>query len=545
MDKAYKKIIIFLLAIAYLCYIVQLDLTKQVLLKTMLNLLRNTIHISLLVVWCVSIYNRILNRRIRNALILVGILMIFWLNVRTCKWLFLDKMDVWTRYLWYCFYIPMIFIPFLGTYIIDQIGQPIYYKTPKKIYYLFVIASILLIVIFTNDFHRMVFDFPEGIKYFDCIYIYKWFYWIIVGWFVGLGIYFCMLLLKKSRVPGNKMIQRIPICILVVAIVLWCLYALKLIHYDLTAVDCIMITLLLETSIQSGLILSNKKYKELFYLSTINAHIVDWNYNICFSSRNSTELSKDIMKRAENQSIQLTDTILHSKKISGGYILWQDDIKKTIQLMNELNDVQQQLSKGNALLKEEIDLEEKYLHVKEKNRLYDAITQEVKEQLKKVDFLIRQAEVNQQDRKNILSKIAVVNVYIKRRGNLLLLQEEYKEVSSKELEYCIRESLDHIRICDILTSLDSQCYGRIRTEVIIEIFDLYERIIELFLDNMNALLIHLFCNKERIRLCFQIGCTQEMIDEIINKICELSSNITYTVEEEDIIIEVSWGKEEQ
>ena len=44
-----------------------------------------------------------------------------------------------------------------------------------------------------------------------------------------------------------------------------------------------------------------------------------------------------------------------------------------------------------------------------------------------------------------MAKICVLGCYIKRRGNLLLLGEENKQIPAAELEHCIRESLENLR----------------------------------------------------------------------------------------------------
>ena len=50
------------------------------------GLVSQVIRSGLLIVWCVSIHNRILNKQIRQYLLWVGALMLVWLNVRYIKW---------------------------------------------------------------------------------------------------------------------------------------------------------------------------------------------------------------------------------------------------------------------------------------------------------------------------------------------------------------------------------------------------------------------------------------------------------------------------
>ena len=185
-----------------------------------------------------------------------------------------------------------------------------------------------MLSVFTNDLHQLVFFFPNVIEYGETDYNYQVLYFITMTWFILLGIYFVIMLLKKSRVPGEKSFQKLPAVILGISIIFWVLYCMQIVGGDLAAIDCIMIISLLESAIQSGLIPSNTSYNELFCNSTVSAQIVDNNYQPCMVSGTATILTEDVMRSAEAQPVDLGDTILHSKAITDGYVLWQDDVKQ-------------------------------------------------------------------------------------------------------------------------------------------------------------------------------------------------------------------------
>ena len=81
----------------------------QILLISTVKMLRYVIHVTLLIGWCVSLNRRLQNRQVRCLLIIVGILMTFWLTVRTIKFEFIaDPTHPIVRYLWYCYYIRIL-----------------------------------------------------------------------------------------------------------------------------------------------------------------------------------------------------------------------------------------------------------------------------------------------------------------------------------------------------------------------------------------------------------------------------------------------------
>ena len=70
--------------------------------------LRSFLYIGLFAVWGCSIYRRIIQMQVQRCLVGVSVLMVFWLTVRTIKYL-LATDPVQLRYLWYFYYVGMQF----------------------------------------------------------------------------------------------------------------------------------------------------------------------------------------------------------------------------------------------------------------------------------------------------------------------------------------------------------------------------------------------------------------------------------------------------
>lgn len=506
------------------------------------GLVSQVIRSGLLIVWCVSIHNRILNKQIRQYLLWVGALMLVWLNVRFIKWDFLHFTDPLGRYLWYAFYIPMLLIPLLGVFIIQCVDKPEKYVLPKKMKLLYIPLVLLLVLVFTNDLHELVFVFPNGITNYNFDYGYNFGFYPVCAWFVILGFYFVIMLLLKNRTPGKRSFKKMPIIIMIVAVVFWIFYKKIMLSVDLVAIDCLLITALLESAIQSGLIRSNTGYHELFEISTVAAQIVDEDYQACYLSSCADDFSEDIMRRAEQKPVDKGNTVLNSKKISGGRILWQNDLTQIKQLLAQLTETQEQLNENNVLLKAELELKENKVRLDEKNRLYDRIASEVYSQLEKAEKLLKLAEENPEKTRETLLQICVLSAYIKRRSNLLLLNEENSTIQSKELEYCFRESLKNIELNNVMISFDSVCNDMLSVEFAVLAYDLFENIVEVFIENINAVLVHLHCKNGDVRLRIQIGCENEISEAAIPEFAVEYNEITYDIQENDIVFDVILSK---
>lgn len=496
------------------------------------------IFITLLLGWVISLQRRILNAQIRRYLVTVGVLMASWLLVRTCKWFYVSEFDPLCRYLWYAFYIPMILIPLIGVFITIYIGKPDGYKMPKALNLLYIPAVLLIVYVFTNDIHLTIFKFPNGIELFNSDYTYGFGFYIVCSWYIILGFYFAVMLIIKSRVPGSKTFQKLPFVIMACSVAFWTIYALKLIKADLTAVDCLMITMLLESAIQSGLIRSNAGYTELFEISTVLAQVVDNNFQTRYISSYADDLPEDVMRSATVKPVDLGKTILHGKPVSGGYVLWQSDVKQIKKIMKSLEETGERLSENNYLLKAEIDIKEQKARFDEKNRLYDRIASDVSSQLSKADELLASLEKNPGSAKNILTQVCVLSAYIKRRSNLLLLGEENEVISSAELEFCLRESLDNIKQLGVFTSLDSKSQSFIGVEPTVAVYDAFEKIIETLLLDINAIMVVLRCENGCVKLCLQIGCEVSADFSVLETIVLTNGKIAFDADENDLTVDV-------
>ena len=101
---------------------------ENIFLETIVQFSRHLIHISLVFMWMISVRQRIMQKKVRQYLLAVGALVVFWLYVRTCKWMFFSSDLVIKRYLWYTYYIPMILIPLFGVFILSYLGKEEYYE---------------------------------------------------------------------------------------------------------------------------------------------------------------------------------------------------------------------------------------------------------------------------------------------------------------------------------------------------------------------------------------------------------------------------------
>ena len=529
-------VVAILMTIAFVFRMIYENLDNAMLATVMLTV-RNTIHLSLLLLWVISLQRRLVNKVVRRLMVTVGALLLFWLMDKIIKWDFTGSVThPLVRYLWYGFYVGMLYVPTLGVFIIDYLGKPENYRHPKWLNYLLIPPTLMLLTVFTNDLHQKVFVFYNGFINFDLQYGYDWVYYVIMGWFIVTGFYFVLMMLVKSRVPGSKKLQKMPLLIMMFAALFWIGYSMRLYNCDLTVTDCLIIALLLESAIQSGLLPSNNRYQQIFDATTVPVQIVDRDYQPHYVSAGALPVPEETMKLTEAGTVTMENSLLSSAPIHGGRVVWQDDITQLNELKEQLEDTREQLGEENILLQAELDLKQQRAKADEQNRLYDRIAREVEPQLIKADALLHRIETNPEEIRGLIAKVCVLGSYIKRRGNLLLLGEDAKMVPARELEYCIRESLENLRLGQVYTALDSSCEDKLPLEHIVAVYDFYENMVERLLDDITAMMVNLRCSKGKTVMNIQMGCTENIAKQVLADVTMPYGSVTYDIMDEDVVI---------
>ena len=293
--KNYSIFLFTVLVILAAAVLRQIGFMTEGPMKLFCAILRPLIYIGMFVIWSVSLRRRTIQPQVRRYLTAISTLMVFWLTVRTTKYLFTE--DPWTlRHLWYLYYLPMLFIPLLGLLVALSLGKAENFRLPKWTASLFIPSAALFLLVLTNDFHQMVFDFPEDAAVWENDYSYGVGYFLAVGWMILCALAALVTMLVKCRIPNSRRVFLLPFLPTLLALVYGIFDALRLpwlkaIAGDMTVVFCLLFAAVLECCIRCGLIQTNTGYGQLFETGTIGAQITDDAYQIRYASSNAMHLS--------------------------------------------------------------------------------------------------------------------------------------------------------------------------------------------------------------------------------------------------------------
>ncbi|MGN1134277.1 MAG: hypothetical protein ACI4RN_07475 [Oscillospiraceae bacterium] len=476
-----------------------------------IGVIRSFIYIGLYLAWAFSLRNRIIQTQARRYLTIIAFLMVFWFVIRTVKFHFVSSVTCpnITRYLWYMFYLPMLFIPALAVFVAMSIGKPENYHLPKWTAILYIPTLVLFLLVITNDLHQLVFTFPEDAAVWtDSDNGYALGYYLVAGWIAVNALIILVIMYVKCRIPSRRrriLLPCIPIVILIIYSVLYYSGAewLRYILGDMTAVICLMYASTLEICIRCRFIQSNTHYRELFDASTVGAQITDNEYNVFLSSKKAKSVDRELLRQTEKGPVMLDGGIrLSGAPIHGGHVIWSEDMSPLLNVLEQLNETKENLEDTNSILEEENAVKTREAHIEEQDRLYNIIQRDTVRQISLLDQLIEQAEETDTDEKRdkLLGKMLVIGSYLKRRSNLVFLADKMSVLESKELALTFGESIDNLELYGVACGFCSEYDGNFLAVHIIAMYDFFEEIVERSLDCMKSLTVYVGKVKDNIFL---------------------------------------------
>ena len=479
-----------IIAVAYSCrMLAMLDIGG-----TWMSYIRAALYLLLFSLWGYSLDRRIIQTQALHCLRLTAALMLVWLILRTLKYEFVTDLTV-ARYIWYLYYLPMLFIPLLGVYIALSLGKSEEYRLTEKAGFLVAVPGILFLLVITNDLHQQVFAFSSGVPGVPDNYGYSHgiFYFCSMGWMVACMIFSLALLLKKSRVPGGSKKRMRPFVIACITILYGLLYlsglpAIRLWLGDMNVTFCLLYAAIYESCIRCQMIQSNTGYVELFEATTLAACIADRSGSIVLRSRAAGE---DMVCPGEGVQLLRPNGIrISSASISGGYAVWQDNVRPLTELRARLSENKAKINSNKEKLQEAYIIQKKLHELTEKNRIYDEMEARYGEQIARVGQLLRQCEgAAPEEIQSALKRILLLGTYIKRSANLYFLSQEYELLPQQELRLTVDEAVRVITVCGTECSVVYHTTGPMRSTEVARLLDLLKTVTEATIGGLYSLFI--------------------------------------------------------
>ena len=462
-----------------------------------LSLLRAFIYTGLFVAWGVSVCHRIIQKQVRQYMIAVALLAVFWMVVRTLKFHFVTEPNV-LRYLWYSYYIPNILIPLNALFVALYVGKPENYRIPRRAMALHILALALILFVLTNDLHQLVFAFPSNAVVFtDKDYDYNIGFVLVFVYRVVIILAALGILIYKQRNKNLRKILIIPLIPLAFNAIYSLLYAfefpwLRTVFGDMTVMECVLNILFLECCIRCGLIRSNTGYDKLFHCSGLRVIITDKNFNTLLASDNSSVPTAEQMRQTEKEPVALEGGLrLSGAPISTGYVLWEE-VSELREVLAELEAVSDYLAGKRKVHEKEHETNLERQKAVERNRLYNKVMTKTYPQIQTYAELTEQLDQTDdpEEIRRISAQIAVVCAYIKRRDNLIFLDESKEQNSRSEMKFALEEVINAIRLCGVTCECSVDITNAVSFGEVAYLFEAFYAVVTACLDSLSMLLVY-------------------------------------------------------
>ena len=459
-----------------------------------MSYIRAALYLLLFALWGFSLDRRIIQTQALHCLRLTAALMLLWLILRTLKYEFVTDLTV-ARYLWYLYYLPMLFIPLLGVYIALSLGKSEEFRLTGRIGALAIIPAVLFLLAITNDLHQQAFAFSSGVPGEPDNYSYSHgpVYFCSLGWMVVCMTFSLILLLKKSRVPSGSKKRMRPFVIACITILYALLYlsGLPAIRWwlgDMNVTFCLLYAAIYESCIRCRMIQSNTGYVELFEATTLAACIADRSGSIVLRSRAAGE---DMVCPREGVPLIRPNGIrISSAPISGGYAVWQDNVRPLTELRTKLSENKSKIKNNKEKLQEAYLIQKKLNELTEKNRIYDELETKYGKQIARIGQLLKQCEgAEPAETQSLLKRILLLGTYIKRSANLYFLSQEYELLPQQELRLTVDEAVRVMTVCGTECSVAYHTTKPMLSSEVARLLDLLKTVAETTINGLHSLFI--------------------------------------------------------
>ena len=463
---------------------------------TLFFCLEFVIYTLLIIFWIQSVYTRLLPSRARSYMIVVAVFMIFYLILRVYKYR-IAGVDAGIRLSWYAYYIPMTVIPalFLMVCICIHRGAA---KTKVDERLFIIPATVLSGIIITNDLHHLVFVPEPGLDNFigkSGTYTYGIPFYLAYAWIIFAIISGVILLINTFGLRQKRRLLYL-VGILAIWLILTQLHTLKKYveftpPYESPEIYIFTALAIFEFAIRERLIPYNENYAGFFESLPMTVMITDENYSPVYQSAVSLKLESDVLAEAlKNPIYPIPDGRLSGRKIRGGYTFWIEDESDIRHANEELNEANGLLEGENTLIEYENNQKEENAYLRLHHHIYHEIAQEMYPYQKRIESLLNEAVPGIKEFKDIVAEVSVLNAFVKRKTNMLLMASEHETISVNELMLAVSESGRYLEFVGLKTSVDDSGLNvDYPSDTIIAIYDTFQMIIEQLISEATMLLI--------------------------------------------------------
>ncbi|MCR4642327.1 MAG: hypothetical protein K5697_09895 [Lachnospiraceae bacterium] len=457
----------------------------------------------ILIVWIQSVHIRLLPSRVRNYMTAAVILMVFFLFLRAFRYRITENATA-LRYAWYCYYLPQTLIPGLFLMVCIRTGKLRKERWGDERILLFP-AGILAFLVLTNDLHHLIFVPHVAISEFigdSGSYSYRPIFYLIYVW-MGLAILIglCILLRGYRDGRGIHFKKILPILgVILFWVILLFLHSIKdkngfELPYEVPEINIFCMVTIFEICIREHLIPHNENYAGFFAKLLMPVIITDGELHRVYYSANTFEANRRQLLAALEEPVYLQpEQKLSGRAISGGYAFWMEDESEVRRANEKLTEANELLESENTLIEYENKQKEEHAYLESRHHIYHEIAEQMYPYQKRIRELLEKMQPGAEAFREQLAYVSVLNAFVKRKTNFLLLSSEKDRISCHELFLAISESGRYLSYVGLRASVDENGFREAEDAdfpagIIISLYDSFEEVVEQLIGHAGLLMV--------------------------------------------------------
>ncbi|WP_130836304.1 cell division protein ZapB [Lachnoclostridium sp. Marseille-P6806] len=446
----------------------------------------------LVIAWALTLQRRIIMTGVRRCLLAVSGLMFLLFLLRMSRDIFFVNLRVLPRYLWYADYIPYLLIPLLSAFAAYRIGGRGDARFDRFLRCFCVFSAFLdlflIVVILLNDAHQKMFVFYNGFRNWYNEYRGGVLYGPVMLWIILTEVFSLLVILERCRLVQCRKFSWIPMLPVGMIFVLAMRSPLaggflrvggrKLFHMQ--ELFCFTFAVMWESCIQIGLVPSNSGYGELFDIAGIRAVIRGKDGRAVLRSQ-AAALHDDEEKEGAGAGERL-----QRRRIRGGTVSWIDDISNIARINEQLMESGQRLAEENVLAEAENRLKEQRLRNETQARILGEIERVTQSRRDRIETLFSAPAESGEAFRGQLKAAMILGTYVKRRANLQLLPRDDGRLSTQELYYALRESMESLALTGAVCDVRADGEQMESAGDILLCYEFFEQVIERYMFCLSA-----------------------------------------------------------
>ncbi len=439
----------------------------------------------LLLFWILSIRTRLLPSKSRNYMFAAAVLMILYLCLRAFRYRITDS-PTGLRFGWYAYYVPLILMPTLFMMVCVRSGKGANTKFNERL--LLIPAVLLAAVVMTNDLHYAVFvPKPDTIVLIGSggTYTYTFLFYLIYAWMILSIIIGVAILLHECGRGRDKKTMLEVIGVIVAWMLLLQLHNLKRLFefippWETPELNIFSIIAIFEICIRKRLIPYNENYPGFFSKLPMPVMITDKNFEPVYRSAGSMDAEDTQLEEALKEAVYIDEEHkLSGKSINGGFAFWVEDESEVIRANEKLKEANELLESENTLIEYENKQKEEDAYVSSRHHIYHDIAEKMYPYQTRIRDMLNEIRPGDPDFMECIAYVSVLNAYVKRKTNFLLLASEADRISMNELYLAVSESGRYLSYVGLKTSVEeSGADAELPAEALIALYDSFEILAE-------------------------------------------------------------------